>query len=227
MSGPRHGLCSKTQPLLALTHVWLTLRELEGALKKMKQKKVPGPDGITNEMLKHIGPGAKRTLLRIYNQSWSTGTVPTIWKEAIIRPIQKREKTSGVLPSTARSVCSAVLESFWRGSSTKGSCVGQGTGTDNRTDIFYRYFTPEPIFCTGIPEYTMLQWIALSLSSYINGHSQEFDFYARFRGFLVALPRAYWRPLAEDLSLFLAPLSGIPYLYLSEKLSVFQLSKRS
>ena len=26
-----------------------------------------------------------------------------------------------------------------------------------------------------------------------------------------------WRPLAEDLSLFLAPLSGIPYLYLSEK----------
>ena len=36
-----------------------------------------------------------------------------------------------------------------------------------------------------------------------------------------------WRPLAEDLSLFLAPLSGIPYLHLSEKLSVFQLSKRS
>ena len=36
-----------------------------------------------------------------------------------------------------------------------------------------------------------------------------------------------WRPLAKDLSLFLAQLSGIPYLYLSEKLSVFQLSKRS
>ena len=36
-----------------------------------------------------------------------------------------------------------------------------------------------------------------------------------------------WRPLAEDLSLFLAPLSGIPYRYLSEKLNVFQLSKRS
>ena len=36
-----------------------------------------------------------------------------------------------------------------------------------------------------------------------------------------------WKPLAEDLSLFLAPLSGIPYLYLSEKLNVFQLSKRS
>ena len=70
----------------------LTLRELEEALKKMKQKKAPGPDGITNEMLKHLGPGAKRTLLRIYNQSWSTGIVPTIWKEAVIRPIPKKGK---------------------------------------------------------------------------------------------------------------------------------------
>ena len=70
----------------------LTLRELEEVLKKMKQKKAPGPDGITNEMLKHLGPGAKSTLLRIYNQSWSTGTVPTIWKEAVIRPIPKKGK---------------------------------------------------------------------------------------------------------------------------------------
>ena len=70
----------------------LTLRELEEALKKMKQKKAPGSDGITNEMLKHLGPGAKRTLLRFYNQSWSKGTVPTIWKEAVIRPIPKKGK---------------------------------------------------------------------------------------------------------------------------------------
>ena len=68
----------------------LTLRELEEALKKMKQKKAPGPDGITYEMLKHLGPGAKRTLLLIYNQSWSTGTAPTIWKEAVIRPIPRK-----------------------------------------------------------------------------------------------------------------------------------------
>ena len=80
----------------------LTLRELEEVLRKIKQqKKAPGPDGITNEMLKHLGPGAKRTLLRIYNQSWSTGTVPTIWKEAVIKPIPKKGKTSGILPATA------------------------------------------------------------------------------------------------------------------------------
>ena len=57
----------------------LALRVLKEVLKKMKHKKTPGPDGITNEMLKHLGPGAKRFLLFIYNQSWSTQTVPTIW----------------------------------------------------------------------------------------------------------------------------------------------------
>ena len=36
-----------------------------------------------------------------------------------------------------------------------------------------------------------------------------------------------WRPLAEDLSLFLAPLSGIPYLYLSEKLLFFNFQKEA
>ena len=31
----------------------ITLPELENALKHLKNKKSPGPDGITNEMLKH------------------------------------------------------------------------------------------------------------------------------------------------------------------------------
>ncbi|KAK7101444.1 hypothetical protein V1264_019826 [Littorina saxatilis] len=70
----------------------LILRELEEALRKLKQKKAPGPDGISNDMLKHLGPGAKRFLLSIYNQSWSTGTVPTSWKVALIRPIPKKGK---------------------------------------------------------------------------------------------------------------------------------------
>ena len=68
--------------------------------------------------------------------------------------------------------------------------LGLGTSTDNRTGIFTgisphnRYFAP-------VYRSTQCCSDLLSLSSYINGHSQEFDFYARFRGFLVALPRAY------------------------------------
>ena len=44
---------------------------------------------------------------------------------------------------------------------------------------------------------------------------------------LLSVLRFCLETLVEDLSLFLAPLFGIPYLYLSEKHNVFQLSKRS
>ena len=70
----------------------LTMQELQAALKKLKKKKSPGADGITNEMLKHLGPQAKRTLLQIFNLSWHSGKFPSKWKEAHIRPILKKGK---------------------------------------------------------------------------------------------------------------------------------------
>ncbi|KAK3763469.1 hypothetical protein RRG08_056937 [Elysia crispata] len=51
-------------------------RELEDALKALKDKKSPGPDKITNEMLKHMGPKAKSKLIGLYNNSWKEGIVP-------------------------------------------------------------------------------------------------------------------------------------------------------
>ena len=38
----------------------LTLCELKDAISKLKQKKAPGPDRVTNEMLKHLGQGTKQ-----------------------------------------------------------------------------------------------------------------------------------------------------------------------
>ena len=70
----------------------LTQWELEDAIRKLKQKKTPGPDGVTDEILKHLGQGAKRTLLAIYKQSWHNGRVPSKWKEAHIQPIHKKGK---------------------------------------------------------------------------------------------------------------------------------------
>ena len=70
----------------------LTLKELNDAIKKLKMKKSPGKDGICNEMIKHLGPGAREKLLELYNQSWNTCSFPTAWKEAIIIPIPKKQK---------------------------------------------------------------------------------------------------------------------------------------
>ena len=70
----------------------LTMNELEEALRKLKKKKSPGSDGITNEMLIHLGYKAKRILLQIFNLSWHSGKFPSMWKEAYICPILKKGK---------------------------------------------------------------------------------------------------------------------------------------
>ena len=58
----------------------------------LKPEKSPGPDDITNEMLIHMGPGSVDILLHIFNVSWKTGTVPQIWREAVMIPIHKPGK---------------------------------------------------------------------------------------------------------------------------------------
>lgn len=69
-----------------------TLRELQEAMLSLKKKKAPGVDQITNEMLLHLGPKAKKKLLQMYNESWKSGIVPQIWKEATMVPVHKKGK---------------------------------------------------------------------------------------------------------------------------------------
>ena len=71
------------------------MRELNLAIKKLKNKKAPGVDGVTNDMLKHLGPTAKNILLKIFNSSWHSGKFLTSWKEAQIRPSLEKGKEVG------------------------------------------------------------------------------------------------------------------------------------
>ena len=70
----------------------LTLGELQRALKKMRPRRSPGPDGIINEMLIHLGSAAVCKLLQIYNHSGEQGVHPQIWQEATMIPILKKGK---------------------------------------------------------------------------------------------------------------------------------------
>ena len=70
----------------------ITLHELQSALKKLKARKSPGPDGVSNEMLTHLGSAAQCKLLEIFNSSWEKGKLPQVWREATMTPILKTGK---------------------------------------------------------------------------------------------------------------------------------------
>ena len=81
----------KQSPTTSMTSVF-SIHELNCSIRQPKNKKAPGKDGISSEMIRHLVSVAKQKLLDICNQSWNTGTFPTSWKEAIIIPILKKGK---------------------------------------------------------------------------------------------------------------------------------------
>ena len=70
----------------------LTLDELNCGIDDLKERKAPGPDSIHNDMLKRMGPQAKKKLLAIFNTSWRTVLLPSSWKKATMIPILKPGK---------------------------------------------------------------------------------------------------------------------------------------
>jgi len=92
-----------------------TCQELKGALKKLKLRKSPGPDGISNEMLRNMGVAAINKLLEIFKLSWEQGALPQIWKEATMMPIHKKGKDPKE-PSSYRpiSLTSCVVKTLER-----------------------------------------------------------------------------------------------------------------
>lgn len=94
----------------------ITIEELREALKKMKNRKAAGPDGITTELLKHGGPLLEFRLLHLLNECWQKKKIPTEWQTAEVISIFKkgdRSKCSNYrgisLLSTAYKIYSKII----------------------------------------------------------------------------------------------------------------------
>ena len=72
-------------------------------IKKAAQRKAPGPDGVTNEMISNLGMMAQTTLLMFINRTWKEGKIPTQWRTARVTPILKKGKPAGK-PSSYRPI---------------------------------------------------------------------------------------------------------------------------
>ena len=68
----------------------ITKEEVLNALKKMKNSKAAGPDGIICELLKYSGDCVVNFLVKYFNALFDNGIYPVQWTESIIFPLFKK-----------------------------------------------------------------------------------------------------------------------------------------
>ncbi len=68
--------------------------EILAALKKLKNFKSPGVDGISNEQLKYGSTGMIDSLVALFGKVWASESVPDDWSKGIIITVPKKGDTS-------------------------------------------------------------------------------------------------------------------------------------
>lgn len=84
--------------------VFVTETELNQATSSLKANKSPGPDDVTNEILKKVIELRSRLILDIFNRCLLQASFPTIWKTARLVLIRKAGKPLDE-PSSYRPLC--------------------------------------------------------------------------------------------------------------------------
>ncbi|GJQ88349.1 hypothetical protein Trydic_g5533, partial [Trypoxylus dichotomus] len=78
--------------------------ELRTVMGSLAQRRAPGPDNITNEILKLVYQHSPHLLLDMYNECLAAGVFPTRWKVARLVLITKKQGDPDD-PSTYRPLC--------------------------------------------------------------------------------------------------------------------------
>ena len=89
----------------------ITLSVLEDVLHRLKDT-APGDDTVCYSIIKNVPLATKHLFLRLINQSFSEGRLPTRWKIAKIVPIPKKDKTHrpiSLLPALSKTMERLVL----------------------------------------------------------------------------------------------------------------------
>ena len=90
--------------------------EIKTIIKKRKNKKSTGPDGIPNIILKNLSNQAIHYLTQIFIHMYNLAYFPEAWKEATIIPILKPKKDpklpNSYRPISLLSCLSKIYESF-------------------------------------------------------------------------------------------------------------------
>lgn len=97
-----------------------SIREIEMAVKSMKNKKAPGIDMVETEMIKHATKaGMSKVLTKLYNGCKKLGYFPKAWKIGVIRVLLKADDKDPSDVKSYRPICllpilSKILERLIR-----------------------------------------------------------------------------------------------------------------
>ena len=83
-------------------------QRVESMLKSLKVGKAAGPDSVNNRLLKKLAYPLSFQLCGLYNFSFSSGTVPDLWKKANVTPVFKTNDPSDSSNYRPISLLSAV-----------------------------------------------------------------------------------------------------------------------
>ncbi len=94
----------------------LSVVAIESVLSGVGDTHSSGPDGFSAFLLKRLRNSISLPLSLIFNLSYESGIVPTIWKNAIVCPVYKgvgsRTCTENYRPISLTSVCCKIMESL-------------------------------------------------------------------------------------------------------------------
>jgi hypothetical protein len=65
-------------------------KEIEGALKYLKNNKGAGMDSIAAELLKSGGPNLVGALHEVIQQAWTSDTLSRSWAQGVLCPVYKK-----------------------------------------------------------------------------------------------------------------------------------------
>ncbi|KAK2723435.1 hypothetical protein QYM36_001939 [Artemia franciscana] len=79
------------------------IEELYHVINKLPKNKSPGLDGITNDVIKEMGPKSKEFLCHLYNMCLAKARLPRAWDTSLIVPILKQGRNS-LIPDNYRPI---------------------------------------------------------------------------------------------------------------------------
>jgi len=97
-----------------LSDINFSIDDVYRILRKLKPKNSKGPDGYSAVFLKNLASSIAFPLTILFNESFCTGTIPSVWKQAMVVPSFKKGLASdpnNYRPISLTCICCKVMES--------------------------------------------------------------------------------------------------------------------